>query len=179
VYTGRLVSYKGLPRLLRIWRELRAEGLDVHLLLVGEGGEDIHNCESELRQFVDEHQLASCVHFRGRVENVRDELQCADFFVFPTEEEAFGLAAVEAMGCGLPVISTRTGGLADFIREENGAMAFETDQQFVAAVRMLIDDPALAAEFGRRGRQAALQDYSIEAVRDRYLELIRGEEDPT
>jgi glycosyltransferase involved in cell wall biosynthesis/folate-dependent phosphoribosylglycinamide formyltransferase PurN len=176
VYTGRLVSYKGLPRLLRIWQELRTEGSGVHLLLVGEGSEDIHNCEQELRQFVNEHQLSSHVHFRGRTENVRDELQCADFFVFPTEEEAFGLAAIEAMGCGLPVISTRTGGLADFIREENGAIAFETDEEFVTAVRALVDDPALATEFGRRGRETALRDYSIEAVRDRYLELIHGEE---
>ena len=173
VYTGRLVSYKGLPRLLRVWQDLRAGGHDAHLLLVGEGSEDIHNCERELREFVSDHGLGDVVHFRGRVEDVRDELHVADFFVFPTEEEAFGLAAVEAMACGLPVIATRTGGLADFVREENGAIAFETDRQFLDALRAMIDDTARAAEFGRRGREAVLRDYSIESVRDRYLDLVR------
>jgi glycosyltransferase involved in cell wall biosynthesis len=176
VYTGRLVSYKGLPRLLRLWKDLRAEGSGAQLLLVGEGSEDIHNCESDLRQFVVDHGLTDCVHFRGRVEDVRDELHAADVFVFPTEQEAFGLAAVEAMACGLPVVSTRTGGLADFIHEDNGAIPFATDQEFLAALRGLIDDPDRAAELGRRGRQAVLRDYSIEAVRDRYLGLIQGPE---
>jgi hypothetical protein len=47
----------------------------------------------------------------------------------------------------------------------------------VTAVRTLVDDPGLAVEFGRRGRQAVLQDYAIESVRDRYQELIHGEEE--
>ena len=56
--------------------------------------------------------------------------------------------------------------------KDNGAIPFATDQEFLAAMRGLIDDPDRAAEFGRRGRQAVLRDYSIQAVRDRYLDPL-------
>ncbi len=175
VYTGRLVSYKGLPRLLRIWQDLVVSHPDAQLVLVGEGSEDIHNCEVELHRFVEENELGDQVRFTGMVEDVADYLRASDAFVFPTEQEAFGLAAVEAMACGLPVVSTRTGGLADFISEENGAIAIETDDELRSGLRRMIDDTEFAEELGRRGRETACRLFSLDSIRDRYLELIRDE----
>jgi glycosyltransferase involved in cell wall biosynthesis/folate-dependent phosphoribosylglycinamide formyltransferase PurN len=175
VYTGRLVSYKGLPRLLRVWRGLIASNPDVELVLVGEGSEDIHNCEAELHRFVEEHALGDQIRFTGMVEDVADYLRASDAFVFPTEQEAFGLAAVEAMACGLPVVSTRAGGLADFICEENGAIAVESDDELREGLQRVIDEPDLARELGRRGRETACRRFSLESIRDRYLEFILDE----
>ncbi len=175
VYTGRLVSYKGLPRLLRIWQNLVVNHPHAQLVLVGEGSEDIHNCEAELHRFVEENALDDQVRFTGMVENVADYLRASDAFVFPTTVEAFGLAAVEAMACGLPVVSTRTGGLADFISEENGAIAIETDDELRSGLQRMIDDTEFAEELGRRGRETACRLFSLDSIRDRYLELIRDE----
>jgi glycosyltransferase involved in cell wall biosynthesis len=63
VYTGRLVSYKGLPLLLRVWKEIQNQHRDTRLLLLGSGGLDIHNCEAELRTFVHENGLGRTVRF--------------------------------------------------------------------------------------------------------------------
>ena len=114
VYTGRLVSYKGLTLLLRVWCELCRSGMSGTLVMVGAGSADMHNCEDALRRYVDEHRLDDRVIFTGGVANVEDYLRAADVFVFPTEKEAFGVSLVEAMACGLPSVATRAGGIARF-----------------------------------------------------------------
>jgi glycosyltransferase involved in cell wall biosynthesis len=174
MYTGRLVRYKGLPSLLRVWERIAASHPAAHLVLVGGGSEDIHNCEAELHSFVNERGLKARITFTGPIESVADVLRAADLFVFPTEEEAFGLSALEAMASGLAVVSTRTGGLADFVCEENGAVVVEAadDQSLHDGIVRVLDDADFAAELGTRGRRVAVEHYSLASVRDRYLELI-------
>ena len=122
VYTGRLVTYKGLPLLVKVAERLQQEG-SVGLVLMGSGGLDIHNCEAQLRSFVDNHGLQGTIHFAGEVANVHEYLQASDIFVLPTEDDAFPLALVEAMACGLPVVSTRVGGIGDIVTHgENGLL---------------------------------------------------------
>ena len=62
---------------------------------------DIHNCERELRAYVDSHGLARNVRFPGAVSDVESYLRAADAFVLPSENEAFGPSPVEAMARGL------------------------------------------------------------------------------
>jgi glycosyltransferase involved in cell wall biosynthesis len=118
VFTGRLVSYKGLFTLLKSWEQISKEHTNVALLLVGGGSLDIYNCEDELKDYVQRKHLQDCVYFMGEVQNVSIYLQAADIFVFPTEKEAFGISLIEAMACGLPVISTDVGGLKDIIVDD-------------------------------------------------------------
>jgi glycosyltransferase involved in cell wall biosynthesis len=84
-YTGRLVSYKGLPGLLDAWRSVVREHPRALLLMVGEGGLDIHACEQALRAYVDRHGLARNVLFTGAVSDVERYLRAADGFVLPSE----------------------------------------------------------------------------------------------
>ena len=96
VFTGRLVSYKGLPTVLRAWQALPdATREQCHLLFVGEGGHDIFNCEQALRDTVAEAGLVGSVTFAGAVDNVVDYLQASDVFLFPTENEAFGISIIK------------------------------------------------------------------------------------
>lgn len=175
LYAGRLVSYKGLPSLTRIWPDVARSHPRAHLVLVGEGGQDIHNCEAALRETVRESGMDDRVSFVGAVEDVAEYLRAADIFVFPTEEEAFGLAAVEAMASGLALVSTQTGGLADFVSEDHGAIvvAAGDERQLAQALIRVLDDPGLRAELGRRGRRCAVERFSLDAVRDQYLELMQ------
>jgi glycosyltransferase involved in cell wall biosynthesis len=173
VYTGRLVSYKGLPMLLDAWRVLsgRREGT---LVLVGEGGRDMHNCEPALKNFVATHELGARVRFTGAVTAVEDWLRAADVFVFPTENEAFGLSLVEAMACGLPAVTTRVGGLADYVVDGvNAAVIRPGDRQaLVAAVEKLLDDPAAAAALGQAARETACSRFGEDAIAGRYERLF-------
>jgi glycosyltransferase involved in cell wall biosynthesis len=175
VYSGRLVRYKGLPILLRAWRDILPDHPAARLLLVGAGGTDLHNCEEELRRYVEESGMQESVVFTGFVERVEPWLQAADLFVFPTQDEAFGIALVEAMACGLPPVTTATGGIPDIVTHERDALVVEPGAlvPLREAIRRLLDEPELAARLGREARVTATRRFSREAVVDRYRDLIR------
>jgi glycosyltransferase involved in cell wall biosynthesis len=176
IYTGRLVDYKGLPLLLRVWREVNAGYGETRLLLVGAGGMDIHNCENDLELFVRENGLAHCVTFVGSVDNVQTYLQASDVFVLPTEREAFGISLIEAMACGLPVIATRAGGIPDILHHDVDGCLIPVNnlQQLRASLDRLYDDEQLRRCFGRRARNSVVQRFSEQAVLNQYLQLLES-----
>ncbi len=174
VYTGRLVSYKGLPVLLRAWQRIVSQNPDVQLLLVGGGGLDIHNCEAELKAFVHQRGLERNVLFTGDVTNVEEYLQSSDLFVFPSENEAFGISLIEAMACGLPAVATTAGGLADVLRDQETGLAVPTNDEDAlhAALGKLLANEDLRARLGGAARRVAVDDYSDRHVVERYAALM-------
>lgn len=170
VYTGRLVTYKGLPLLVRAWRAIP----EAMLVLVGEGGQDVHACEHELREFAAEQGLGDRVRFAGASDNVQDWLRAADVFVFPTENEAFGLALVEAMACGLACVTTAVGGLEDFVADGVNALAVTPGDEagLVAAIRLLIADPERRAALARGARVTAESRFDSAANAEAYAVLF-------
>lgn len=176
IYTGRLVSYKGLPLLLRVWRDIEDKYNHVRLLLVGSGGLDIHDCEAELKAYVSANGLQDSVCFVGSVDRVHEYLQASDIFVFPTENEAFGISLIEAMACGLPVISTPVGGVKDILQHGHNGLVVEVgeSQQLSEALDALITDTALSARLAQAARQTAEERYSEEIVTPQYVQLFRG-----
>lgn len=179
VYTGRLVSYKGLPLLLRVWQDIRAKHDDARLLLVGSGGLDIHNCEAELKAYVSGNGLETSVRFTGSVDNVHEYLQASDIFVFPTEREAFGISLIEAMACGLPVISTCVGGVRDILQHRQNGLVVEPGESepLCEALDLLTTDGALAVSLGKAGRQTVIERYSKERVVQAYLRAFGAVKD--
>ena len=173
-FTGRLVSYKGLPLLLRVWERLQRGHTRATLLLVGSGGLDVHNCEAELKDFVRDKGLQQSVRFTGDVHNVHEYLQASDIFVFPTEKEAFGISLVEAMACRLPVIATPTGGIKDILVDgENGLLVEAGSFQLLYdALERLMTDPSLSGELGNAALATARTRYSRDAVLAKYMELF-------
>jgi glycosyltransferase involved in cell wall biosynthesis len=174
-YTGRLVSYKGLPLLLRVAETIQSTFPEVGFVLVGSGGVDMHNCEAELKKFVKEKGLEESIYFSGEVGNVHEYLQASDIFVFPSEEDAFPLALVEAMACGLPVISTPVGGIQEIITDrQNGLLVQARDgQQLYQAISGLLRDPALSVSLGTAAVQTVQERYSAGTIIQRYCELFR------
>ena len=175
IYTGRLVSYKGLPLLLRVWQEIQKQHRDARLLLLGSGGLDIHNCEAELRTFVRSNGLAESVCFTGNVQNVSEYLQASDIFSFPTESDAFPSSLVEAMSCGLPVVTTPVGAIKTIVTDkENGVLIPPGDfQQLHRALDTLIRDSELAARLGQAAWKKVQDHYSAETVTRQYLTLFQ------
>ena len=174
IYTGRLVSYKGLPLLLAAWREIGRKHQDVSLLLLGTGGLDIHNCEAELRAYVNEHNLQQSVYLTGAVQNVPEYLQAADIFVFPTENDALPSSLIEAMACSLPVITTPVGAIKTIIVNGHNGLSIEPGniQQLCEALETLIADTALASQLGQAAWQTVQEHYSAEIATQKYAELF-------
>jgi glycosyltransferase involved in cell wall biosynthesis len=175
IYTGRLVSYKGLPMLLRVWKRTREKHPDAVLALVGGGSMDIHNCETELREYVRAGNFQESVFFAGEVRNVHAYLQASDIFVFPTEKEAFGVSLIEAMACGLPVIATSVGGLKDILEHgKNGWVVRAGDEDDLhQALHLMLSDPVLAESLGQAARQTVQERYSAQRVTRAYVDLFK------
>ncbi|MBX3058694.1 MAG: glycosyltransferase family 4 protein [Anaerolineae bacterium] len=174
IYTGRLVSYKGLPLLLNVWPEIVRQHPDARLLLVGTGGLDIHNCEAELKAAAHANGLQDSIIFTGSVQNVPDYLQASDIFVLPTEDDAFPSSLIEAMTCRLAVVSTPVGAIKIILTDgQNGLLVPPGDfEQLFRAVDSLLTDADLAARLGQAGWQTVQNCYAAEIVNRQYIRLF-------
>jgi glycosyltransferase involved in cell wall biosynthesis len=89
-------------------------------------------------------------------------------------EEATSIAALEAMACARPVVASSIGGLKELLRDgENGLLVPERDADAIAAaVRRLVDDPALARRLGEQARADVLARFSLQARTEDYLRVV-------
>lgn len=148
---------------LRVRREFPAR-----LLLVGDGP-DRAKIEARCRQCED----GGGIVFIGNLPVVEEVLQNADLFLLPSETESFGLAALEALACEVPVVASRVGGLPEVVREgENGFLLPVGDVEGMAsaALRLLRDD-ALHRRFKAAARRWAVAEFAQDKVVARYRAL--------
>jgi glycosyltransferase involved in cell wall biosynthesis len=141
---------------------------------VGEGGLGLQNCEAELRDVVAKQELGKSVTFTGSVDNVEDYLRASDCFVFPTEREAFGISAIEAMACGLTVIATAVGGLADVVRADAAAIVVPARDGVAleSAIERVLRDSSEVLAMGSRARDRAVAEYSEQMIVAQYKNLL-------
>jgi N-acetyl-alpha-D-glucosaminyl L-malate synthase BshA len=102
---------KRVKDIVGIFARVNAE-LPSRLVMIGDGP-DRTTAEDETRRL----GLEASVSFLGKIDNVAPLLASADLFLLPTESESFGLSALEALACGVPVIGTRAGGLPEVVRD--------------------------------------------------------------
>jgi glycosyltransferase involved in cell wall biosynthesis len=174
VNTCRLVKGKGVEYLLSAWERVAGERADAHLVIVGAGGSEATSCEDELKAFVKDHGLSNSVTFTGWSGNVADYLRASDLFVFPTEYEGFGLSLVEAMACGLPVVTSGVGGILSIVTDGTDGILVEPGDPglIYGEIMRVLDDPELAARLGENASHTALERYSMKSVAAQHFELF-------
>jgi glycosyltransferase involved in cell wall biosynthesis len=122
------------------------------------------------RQQIADAQLESDVEYAGEVLDVVALFATADLFLLPSATESFGLAALEAMACEVPVIASRVGGLPEVIDDGISGFLHEPDDldgMVASAVRLLTDDE-LHRRVARAGRATAAERYSADRVVPQY-----------
>ena len=140
---------------------------DVKLLMIGEGPE-----KSKAMRFVEEHALTAHVLFLGKSNQIHQILCFTDLFLLPSEQESFGLAALEAMVHEVPVISTNVGGLPEVNKSEVSGYLFEvgdTAAMAAKAVEILQND-----ELHQQLKKGAIEQakaYDLPKVLDLYESL--------
>ena len=172
LYVGRIEPLKGLDILLRAVALLE-DRADTRLLIVG--GEVNHDKElRRLRSQATELGIGHRVTFTGSVDQgeLPQYYSAADVFVLPSYYESFGLAALEAMACGTPVIVSRVGGLKTFINngETGYLIPWQCPEPFAQRIDMLLENPSLRATMSRAARMKA-QQMSWSGVADDVLSL--------
>ncbi|HTD96370.1 MAG TPA: N-acetyl-alpha-D-glucosaminyl L-malate synthase BshA [Edaphobacter sp.] len=151
-----------------------AHALPARLLLIGDGPD-----RSIAEHLARRHNVQDRIHFVGKQDNVNELLPLADLMVMPSEMESFGLAALEAMACGVPTIGTRVGGVPELIDDNHNGLLFKVgdiEAMSAAAIALLQDEPRLHA-MARAARKTAQDHFCtshiIPLYEDYYDRVIR------
>lgn len=148
------------------------------LVLVGDGPERPRALERAEQLGVSDRVL-----FLGKHASVDELLACADLFLLPSKNESFGLAALEALACGTPVIATDMGGIPELVVHGETGFVFPMGsvEEMADAGRSLLRDPGLWTRFSEAARQDAVERFSNDRVvplyEAYYQEVLRGDGD--
>ncbi len=170
VSVGRLVQVKAFDVLLKALLECKRSGIEIRLVLIGDGPE-----RGALESLGRELNVDGQVVFTGAISHVRvfEIIKASRFVVVPSREESFSLVALEGMACGKAVIATRCGGIPEVVRDdETGRLVPVGDARGLAqALIELWRDPEQSEKLGRRGQQIAEQEFSMEVCLNGYLQV--------
>ncbi|MFY8138370.1 MAG: N-acetyl-alpha-D-glucosaminyl L-malate synthase BshA [Flavobacteriales bacterium] len=169
VHISNFRPVKRVLDVVEIFARVRAE-MPAKLLFVGDGP-DRTKAEALCREL----KICDDVIFLGSVKNPTEALSVADLFLLPSESESFGLAALEAMACEVPVISTNTGGLPEVNRHGvTGMMSHVGDVEDMAKnAKYLLSDETRLAKFKLKARERAIE-FSIDKILPQYEALYNS-----
>ncbi len=155
---------KRIGDVVRVFARVR-EQIPVKLLLIGDGPERLF-----IQQLVRELRLGSDVLFLGEQDQLEPLFFCADLFLLLSEQESFGLTALEAMNCSVPVIGTEIGGLPEVVTSgETGYLFPVGDIANMAAQTVdLLSDPVRHELFRAKARSRAVQFFSADQIIPQY-----------
>ncbi len=171
ISVSNLVQSKGLDLNLRAVAALRSKYPYIRYTVVGDGVE-----AGSLRQLAQELKVQDMVTFTGQVPNkdVPSLLAKARIFSLPSSMEGFGVAYLEAMAAGLPVIGCRGEGIADVVYSGETGLLIEPNSldSLVKALDQLLGDPDGVREMGLRARKLALGNYSWQTNASKMINLF-------
>jgi N-acetyl-alpha-D-glucosaminyl L-malate synthase BshA len=144
--------------------------LPVALLMVGDGPE-----RGSAEWLARHYGVDRKVHFLGKCENIEDLMGISDLLLLPSENESFGLVALEAMACEVPVIVSRVGGLPEVVTDGVEGYLVEPHDVDTMAERALhiLSDPTRRREMGRRARHSARKRFCSTKIISQYEEYYK------
>jgi glycosyltransferase involved in cell wall biosynthesis len=138
----------------------RARRQGAYFLMIGSGNEQDTQA---VRALIDTLDLGSVVRPLGWRSDIADLIAGLDILVVSSEQETFGRTIIEAMSCGIPVVSTRCGGPEELVRDgETGLLVpVREPEKLAQAIDSIILDPSTAAKFGAAGREVAVKNFGL------------------
>jgi N-acetyl-alpha-D-glucosaminyl L-malate synthase BshA len=174
IHTSNFRTVKRVTDTIKIFDLVQNE-IPSKLVLVGDGP-DRSECERLVRQL----NLVDKVKFLGKQDGLVEILSSSDLFLIPSQSESFGLAALEAMACGLPVVSSSVGGLPELVgHNESGFIAEIGDIERMAkyAIDLLTNEKKYKI-FSQNARDRAVKKFDINNVvplyEDHYKKILNS-----
>lgn len=168
VHTSNFRKVKRIDHVIEIFAKVRA-AIPSKLLLVGDGPER-RNAEMLCREL----NVTEDVRFLGKQDAIEEILSVSDLFLMPSETESFGLAALEAMACRVPVVSSNTGGIPEVnVEGVTGFLRCYKDVQGMAdAAISLLSNDELLSRMKEQAYQHAL-NFDIQEIMPLYIEFYK------
>jgi N-acetyl-alpha-D-glucosaminyl L-malate synthase BshA len=164
---------KRVDDVVRIFAEIRRE-VESRLVFIGDGPE-----RAAATELAGSLGVLDDIVFLGKLESVAELISCADLFLLPSEQESFGLVALEALASGVPVIGTGGSGLAEVV--DDGVTGFlhpvGAVEEMASSGIKLLKDRDMWRTFGQAARLAAVERFSADLVvpmYERFYEEVLG-----
>ncbi len=158
----------GVDILLKAIALVHKELPPIELRIIGDGSQ-----RQELEKLSSELGINHLVNFKGRIPygDVPKEYQELDILVNPSRFESFGVSALEASACGVPVIASRAGGLTEVVVDGSTGLLVPPEQpnELGEAIKKLVLDKGLRVMLGANGREFVLKNYKIESSIDNMI----------
>jgi N-acetyl-alpha-D-glucosaminyl L-malate synthase BshA len=153
IFIGALVWQKGADILIKAFKEIKEKHPDVRLVIVGDGP-----LRARFEGLVAKLKLTD-VEFKGYVENIASVFTAESVLVLPSREEGFGIAVLEAMARGVPVVASKTGGLLEIVEDGRNGLFFTRGQagSLADAVDKIVADTKLRRRLMDEGLKTALK----------------------
>jgi L-malate glycosyltransferase len=166
VHVSNFRKVKRVPDTVRIFHQVQKE-VPSRLILVGDGPD-----RSYTEQLCRELEISNNVLFMGKQSDLVEILSVSDIFLMPSQSESFGLSALEAMSCGVPVISSSVGGLPELqVHGETGYIAEFADIDRMAKYTIeLLNDANKYNRFSEAARNRAVVHFDIDKIVPKYEE---------
>lgn len=170
IHVSNFRSVKRVRDVVALFARVQQE-IPAKLILVGDGPD-----RESANALAQELGILPRVIFLGNQDYLENLLACADIFLLPSQEESFGLAALEAMSCGCAVISSNAGGLPEVVVEgESGFLLPVGDVDGMARRALtLLRNPEMLRQFKKNARQRAHEHFSADAIVAQYEDFYRN-----
>ena len=165
VHVSNFRPVKNAQQVVEIFHRLRQDDLSVKLLLVGDGPDRVP-AERKAREL----GVYGDIRFLGKQDPVEEILSIADVFLMPSGSETFGLAALEAMACDVPVVASNIGGLPELVRDGEDGFLCPLDDigAFTRRTRQLLTDEELHARMSEAARTRAEDAFGLDQIVPHY-----------
>ena len=168
VHLSNFRPVKRVDDVVRIFHRVR-QNIPAVLLMIGDGVE-----RSNAQYLASELGLSDSIFFVGMVDRIEHYLSVCDLMILPSETESFGLAALEAMSCGVPVVATRVGGMPELIEEETTGLLYSVgDVEGMASGALSLMEEEKLRELRIHCRERAVKKYSSDRVAPLYEAFYR------
>lgn len=168
---ARLESHKDQPTLIRAARLLKDRGFQFQVELIGEGSR-----RSEYENLIQEEKMEDGVSLLGMRRDIPELLGQMDLFVFSAKrDEGFGIALVEAMSAGVPIVATDVGACREVL--ENGNLGIlippQDPKEMAQAIEKFIKNPNLLISKGKQAQEKAFKEFTISNMADKYARYLK------
>lgn len=165
LFVGHVIPRKGLPSLLKACAILQERGYENYTLVAVGDGEQ----REELEAFCQAHNLSDRVQWAGRVsyDQIGTYFKNADVFVFPTQEDTWGVVTLEAMLLGLPILCSQGAGTSELVvNGENGyVFAPDAPDELANLMQTFLDHPDSIAKMGEQSKRIMAQYTPVAAAK--------------